>query len=46
MTMTYCRTCDADVHITHDAEDCSGEPNLKVPSDLRASRVEREVSDE
>jgi len=46
MTMTYCRTCQRDVHITHDEEECTGEPNLRVPDELRGERVAREEHDE
>jgi len=46
MTMTYCRTCGKDVHITHDESECEGEPNLRTPDSLKASRVERQEADE
>lgn len=41
MTMTSCRTCGRDVHLTHDADECTGEPDLRVPDDLKADRVAR-----
>lgn len=44
MTMTYCRTCGNDVHITHDCPE--GEADLRVPVELRASRVESEGVEE
>jgi hypothetical protein len=39
MTMSYCRTCGRDVHITHDADECDGEPDLRVPDALREERA-------
>lgn len=36
MTMTYCRSCGEDVHITHGDDDCpEGDANLRVPDELR-----------
>lgn len=40
MTMTHCRSCGRDVHITHSSAECDavpddGSPNLSVPMDLR-----------
>lgn len=37
MTMTYCRSCGRDVHITHKADECDGcdgdeTPNMRTPS--------------
>ena len=34
MTMTRCLTCGKDVHITHDEDECTGEPNLRTPNDV------------
>jgi hypothetical protein len=40
MTVTYCRGCATDVHITHDDADCpANDADLRTPPDLRASRV-------
>ena len=37
MTMSYCRGCKRDVHITHSDEDCeAGAANLRVPDELRS----------
>ena len=37
MTMTYCRACGNDVHITHSDDECpAGNADLRVPDDLRA----------
>ena len=33
MTMTTCRNCGSDVHITTD--DCCDDPDLRVPDELR-----------
>jgi len=46
MTMAYCRTCGRDVHITHDAAECDGTPDLRVPDELRVERVEQQRNDE
>jgi hypothetical protein len=46
--MTYCRTCEKDVHITHDADECTGEPDKRVPDELREREqlAHREKRDE
>ncbi len=48
MTMTYCRGCGNDVHITHKDEDCPADnADLKTPDHLKASRIhEREVEED
>jgi len=39
MTMTYCRGCQRDVHITHKDEDCPADnADLKTPMCLRGRR--------
>jgi len=51
MTMTTCRTCGKDVHITHSADECpecsDGEtPNLRTPDCLKKDLHEPEPRDE
>jgi hypothetical protein len=44
MTMTYCRGCKSDVHITHKDSDCpNNNADLRVPDELKASNVERQM---
>jgi hypothetical protein len=47
MTETWCRGCKQTVHITHSDDECeAGNANLKVPSELKASRVHEREAEE
>jgi len=40
MTMTYCKNCRSDIHITE--RDCCNDPKPAVPSELKACNVAEE----
>jgi len=41
MTMTYCRSCQQDVHITHSADECVVDnPDVRTPDEVRAAAQE------